>query len=114
MLFTLQGNRAMGLLELDSFQDFVSIPIKDKWTKCTVGLEHSVRGDYYWLACEIKFYVGNETDLYIHIGNGSRSDADLVFSTLEKYGFKQTLKRFMREWEYLGYQRNPTRETLEE
>lgn len=99
---------------LSSYQDFASFPIKDRWTNCTVGLEHSVSGDFYWLACEIKFYVGNETDLYILIGNGSRSDADLVFSTLEKYGFKQTLKRFIREWEYFDYQRNPTHGTLEE
>ena len=99
---------------LSSYQDFTSFPIKDRWTNCTVGLEHSASGDFYWLACEIKFYVGNETDLYILIGNGSRSDADLVFSTLKKYGFKQTLKRFMREWEYFDYQRNPTQGTLEE
>jgi len=92
--------------ELDSYQDFISIPIKDRWTKCTVGLEHSVSGDHYWLTCEIKFFVGDESDLYIHIGRGSRSDAKLILSTLEANGFKQTLKRFMREWEYFDFQKD--------
>ena len=99
----------MSYRELKSYQDFISIPMKDRWTKCTVGLEHSVSGDYYWLTCSIKFYVGDESDLYIHIGRGSRSDADLVISTLEANGFKQTLRRFMREWEYFDFQRTPTR-----
>ena len=41
----------MSYRELKSYQDFIFIPMKDRWTKCTVGLEHSVSGDYYWLTC---------------------------------------------------------------
>ena len=87
------------------YQDFASFPIKERWTNCSVGLKHSVSGDYYWLACEIKFYVGTDPDLYILIGNGSRSDANLVLSTLESNGFTQIIRRFLREWEYYDYQR---------
>ena len=97
----------MSYRELKSYQDFTSFPIKDRWTNCTVGLEHSVSGDYYWLACSIKFFVGAESDLYIHIGRGSRSDAELIISTLESFGFKQSLRRVMREWEYFDFQRTP-------
>jgi hypothetical protein len=96
----------MNFLELASFQDFVSIPIEDKWTKCTVGLEHSVSGDYYWLTCTIMFYVEDQADLYLHGARGSRSDAELILSTLEANGFNQVLKRFMREWEYIDFQRD--------
>ena len=104
----------MSYRELKSYQDFISIPMKDRWTNCTVGLEHSVSGDYYWLTCFIKFYVGDESNLYIHIGRCSRSDADLVISTLEANGFKQTLRRVMREWEYFDFQRAPTRVSSED
>ncbi len=97
----------MSYRELKSYHEFISIPMRDRWTTCTVGLEHSVSGDYYWLTCSIKFYAGGESDLYIHIGRGSRSDADLVISTLEANGFKQTLRRVMREWEYFDFQRTP-------
>ena len=103
----------MSYRELDSYQDFTSFPIKDRWTKCTVGLEHSVSGDYYWLICSIRFFVGDESDLYIHIGRGSRSDANLVLSTLETDGFKHTIKRFMREWEYFDYQRSSIQDDSE-
>ena len=103
----------MSYRELDSYQDFTSFPIKDRWTRCIVGLEHSVSGDYYWLTCSIKFFVGDESDLYINIGRGSRSDADLVLSTLELNGFKQTIKRYMREWEYLDFQRTPVQDDSE-
>ena len=99
----------MSYRELKSYQDFTSFPIKDRWTNCTVGLEHSVSGDYYWLTCSIKFFVGDESDLYIHIGRGSRSDAELIISTLESFGFKQSLRRVMREWEYFDFQRTPTK-----
>jgi hypothetical protein len=103
----------MSYRELDSYQDFTSFPIKDRWTRCIVGLEHSVSGDYYWLTCSIKFFVGDESDLYINIGRGSRSDADLVSSTLEANGFKQSIKRYMREWEYFDYQRTPVQDDTE-
>ena len=103
----------MSYRELDSYQDFTSFPIKDRWTKCTVGLEHSVSGDYYWLTCSIKFFGGDESDLHIHIGRGSRSDANLVLSTLETNGFKQTIKRYMREWEYFDYQRTLVQDETE-
>jgi len=98
----------MSYRELKSYQDFISIPMKDRWTKCTIGLEHSVSGDYYWLSCSVRFYVGEKSDLYIHIGRGSRNDAKLILSTLEANGFKQTLRRVMREWEYFDFQRTPT------
>ena len=103
----------MSYRELASYQDFTSFPIKDRWTKCTVGLEHSVSGDYYWLTCSIKFFVGDESDLNIHIGRGSRSDANLVLSTLEANGFTQTIKRYMREWEHFDYQRTPVQDDSE-
>ena len=104
-LFNTIGNLIMSYRELNSYHEFISIPINERWTSCTVGLEHSVSGDYYWLTCSIRFYLGDESDLYIHIGRGSRSDADLVISTIEANGFKQTIKRFMREWEYFDFQR---------
>ena len=91
--------------QLGSYQEFLSIPIKDRWTKCTLGLEHSVSGDYYWLACEIRFFVGDELDMYIIIGRGTRSDAELVVSSLEDNGFMLSIRRAMREWEYFDYQR---------
>jgi len=104
----------MSFRELKSYQDFIFIPMKDRWTKCTVGLEHSVSGDYYWLSCSVRFYMGEKSDLYIHIGGGSRSDAKLVLSTLEANGFKQMLRRVMREWEYFDFQRTPTRVSYED
>jgi hypothetical protein len=82
--------------------------------KLHVGLEHSVGGDYYRLACEIKFYMGTDSDLYIHIGNGSWSDANLILSSLEASGFTQIIKRFMREREYYDYQRTPIQGTSKE
>jgi 3'-phosphoadenosine 5'-phosphosulfate sulfotransferase len=95
----------MNTRQLESYQEFTSLPIKDRWTGCTLGLEHSVSGDDYWLACEIKFTVGQEVDLYILIGRGSRSDEELVISYLEENGFELVLRRAMREWEYFDYQR---------
>jgi hypothetical protein len=95
---------------LERYQDFTTIPIKDRWTGCALGLEHSVSGDDYWLACEIKFFVGDEADLVIYIGRGSRSDEQLVISYIEDNGFELVLKRWMREWEYFDYQRNPNLE----
>ena len=92
--------------ELKSYQEFLSVPIKNRWTKCTVGLEHSVSGDDYWLACEIKFFAGDKADLIIFIGPGSRSDEELIISCLEDSGFELILRRAMREWEYFDYQRN--------
>lgn len=95
----------MSYRHLESYQEFSQLPFKDRWTSCSVGLEHSVSGDDYWLSCEIKFSVEGITDLVIHIGRGSRSDGQLVLSTLEANGFKLSLRRYMREWEYFDYQR---------
>ena len=95
----------MNTRSLESYQEFTSLPIKDRWTGCTLGLEHSVSGDDYWLACEIKFFVGEEVDLYIHIGPGSRSDEQIITAYLEENGFELVLRRAMREWEYFDYQR---------
>lgn len=99
----------MSYFKLDSYQEFTSLPIKHRWTKCTVGLEHSVSGKHYWLLCEIQFFVDDEADLYLHIGPGSKGDANLVINTLEAHGFVQTGRRFMREWEYFDYQRADSR-----
>lgn len=95
----------MNTRQLDSYQEFTTIPIKDRWTGCTLGLEHSVSGDDYWLACEIKFFVGEDADMYLLIGRGSRSDEEIVMAYLEEYGFELVLRRAMREWEYFDFQR---------
>ena len=95
----------MSYRQINSYLEFPELPIKDRWTSCSVGLEHSVSGDDYWLSCEIKFFVDGITDLVIHIGRGSRSDGQLVLSTLEANGFKLCIRRYMREWEYFDYQR---------
>lgn len=91
--------------KLNSYQEFLSVPIKNRWTNCTIGLEHSVSGDDYWLACEIKFFAGDNADLMILIGKGSRSDEELIIRHLEHSGFELILRRAMREWEYFDYQR---------
>jgi hypothetical protein len=95
----------MSTRQLGSYQEIITIPIKDRWTACTIGLEHSVSGDNYWLACEIKFFVGEDTDMFIFIGPGSRSDEEIIISYLENNRFKLVLRRAMREWEYFDYQR---------
>lgn len=95
----------MNTRQLASYQEFTSLLIKDRWTGCTLGLEHSVSGDHYWLACEIKFFVGEEADLFIFIGPGSRSDEKIVTTCIEENGFELVLRRAMREWEYFDYQR---------
>jgi hypothetical protein len=95
----------MSYRHLESYQEISQLPIKDRWTSCSVGLEHSVSGDDYWLSCEIKFSADGTTDLVVYIGRGSRSDGQLVLSTLEANGFKLSLRRYMREWEYFDYLR---------
>ena len=90
---------------LKNYHDFISIPMKNSWTKCTVGLEHSVSGDYYWLSCSVRFYIGEESDHMVFLGGGSKSNANLFISTLEAFGFEQSGRSIMREWEYTSYQR---------
>ena len=92
---------------LKNYLDFISIPMKNSWTRCTVGLEHSVSGAYYWLSCSVRFYIGEESNHMVFLGGGSKSDARLIISTLEAFGFSQTGRRMMREWEYTEYQRLP-------
>jgi hypothetical protein len=99
----------MAFKKLKGYHEFSSIPIKESWNKCTVGLEHSVSGNYYWLTCQVRFYVGDEPDLLVHMGRGSKSDAARVIALLEQAGFIKSNTRYMREWEYHDYERNPTR-----
>ena len=97
---------------LNNYNNFISIRMKDSLTKCTVGLEHSVSGDYYWLSATVKFYIGEESDLLVFLGGGNKRDANLIFSTIEAFGFKLDKRRFMREWEYYDYQRVPVSNQL--
>jgi hypothetical protein len=99
----------MAFKQLKGYQEFSAIQIKESWTKCNVGLEHSVSGSYYWLTCQVRFYEGNESDLLVHMGRGSQDDAAGVISILEQAGFTKTRTRYMREWEYHDYERNPSR-----
>lgn len=100
----------MSYTYLKNYQDFLSLQMKSSWTKCTVGLEHSVSGKYYWLSSEAKFFVEGEPDLLVLLGGGSKKDSKILFSTLEAHGFNRVNRRVMREWEYFDYERVPKSE----
>jgi len=74
---------------LKNYQDFLSPRIKSSWTKCTVGLEHSVSGEYYWLNSEVRFFAEGEPELLVHLRGGDKNDPKIIFSTLEAQGINQ-------------------------
>lgn len=95
----------MAYKELKAYADFAHLLIQPSWNKCTVGLEHAVGGDYYWLSSDARFYANGGLELYVFLRSGQEDDPLIIFSTLETQGFKQVKRRFMREWEYYDFER---------
>lgn len=104
----------MNYEQLKHYQDFTSLRMKPSWTRCTVGLEHSVSGKFYWLSSDVRFYAVDELDHLVLLGGGEKNDSKVLFSTIEAHGFNQVNRRVMREWEYYDFKRIPKPESSPE
>ena len=104
----------MSYEQLKHYQDINSLQMKPSWTRCTVGLEHSVSGKFYWLSSVVRFYAEDKLDHLVLLGGGEKNDSKVLFSTIEAHGFNQVNRRVMREWEYYDFKRIPNPESSPE
>jgi len=84
-----------------------TIEIQNSWKRCTVELEHSVSGDYYWLMSRLVFRSDEDDErIWFELGKCHRNDPEtIIFPFLDSQGFRRTNQRFMREWEYHDFER---------
>lgn len=89
-----------GLSRLESLQ------IDPSWSQAKLGLEHAVSGPNYWVHTEVTFYTSDGGFAhYVGLGPCGHDDPEQAAALLAAAGFQQGERRYMREWEYIRFER---------